>query len=480
MFMRKLFFVLVILVVSSCQIEDKSAPKPIESFIRYFGAEADHTVADLEPVWNEDSSDVTGFVLLGSSFRLGQGQTQDYYVAITDAGGNLLQDTSFGFNYFIDDNFRLDDVPDNLTPDSLSTTDVASKIITLQGGGFLVIGTSSFTGTVIRDTLNNQSSQIAFDDYKFVTYAFLDENLGLVGGRVHALYNDSSDHESQLDLVCNDVIQLDEGNFVIVGQKELAGGELQAFARKMSFSQGVFDQSVWQDGVGPIDRVFGLNGSDDEFMNVFERNNGDLVALGNTDDRGEEGERGSNISFFRLNSEGLVVRSNAHGVDDPPGTTSEDVMNNAIVKPAGYAIVGTSTVDGRERAFFMDIDDNGTAFRRVAIDSEFSTGTTPLQTRGFGITATLTNDFVLAGQYPSFVSGGQSRSGEAMFMRLNQIGEKVAGNEANFGVVAEDDVAVDVITLPDGKIVMLANISFDRTARTIALIKLNDDGSLDN
>ena len=66
-----------------------------------------------------------------------------------------------------------------------------------------------------------------------------------------------------------------------------------------------------------------------------------------------------------------------------------------------------------------------------------------------------------------------------MFVKFSQGSAPVAGAESFFGLADGNDTVVDAVTLPDGKIVAVANVDFGGGVKLISIIKLNDDGSLD-
>lgn len=468
--MKKLFYPLAFLLIISCQIEDDNAPTPDASFIKYYGGQAEQEAVDLLPIWNADSTDVASFVILGNQTL--EDSTKEYFVSEVDNVGNLIRSNTIGFAR----SFPGIILDDDLIPDILSSEDAASSIKAVPGG-YVIIGTS-----------NISQQGLIFDlvDLSFITYAFLDEDLQLRSNVRGVRGEIDFPAGIQLDVFGNDVIPLDDGNFLILGAEE-TNTDLDFFVRKIfPRPNQTSDSIIWE-------RTFGLSGSDDVLIKGFEKDNGNLALFGYSDDFGNNGEGATNVTFVELNENGNIVNSNSTGITDDATFDFFDVPTDVITKPGGYMVVGTSTVNELTYSFFMDLDQNGIANRKDTVSSEFTFGendpTDPtanrIETQAFGVTASATNDFIIVGQYPSFRTDENSRDGvasrgaEAMFLRIDQAGNKVAGFENNFGIGDGNDVAVDAIELPDGKIVALSTTDFGGGIKMITLIKLNDTGKLD-
>ena len=468
--MKKLLQITALSLLLSCQIEDKNAPLPADSFIKYYGVLAEQEAKDLEPIVT--NGEITGFVILGT--QTVEDGTKDYYVAKTDLEGNLVTSNTFGLKRL----FReLNFVNQN---DSTSTEDAAARIETIPGG-YLVVGTSSFSQT---------APGVNIVDLSFITYAFLDENLQLAATDSvvyqFGTVNVTPPNNIQRDLIGNDIIALSDGNYLLVGAIEALSfptdptsteTDLNFFIRKFNRSGTIWERSI-----------YGLKGGlDDVLVRAFELSNGNIALFGYNEQVGSNGEGGTNVAFREINQNGNIVNSSSIGIpEEDPTFALSDVLSNVIVRPGGYLAVGTTTNTNDETfAFFMNIDDNGISLWKKTLVSAFTSGGVPLQTRGLGATATRTNDFVIVGNYPSFrtdvesINGVASRGQEAMFMRVSQTGEEMEGFETNYGLGDGNDTAVDAITMPDGKIMIAATIDFGGGVKMISLIKLNDTGRLD-
>jgi hypothetical protein len=463
--MKKLFYTLSFFLFISCQIEDDNAPTPDASFLKYYGGQASQEAVDLEPIWNADATEIENFVILGN--QKFEDSTSKYFVAITDALGNLSNSQTIGFKRTIP-GIALDDDAVGAALTELESEESASRIVAVPGG-YAIIGTSN---------ISKQGLRFDLFDLSFMTYAFLDENLQPTTDIRQVVGEIDLPNGVQLDLFGNDIIPLQDGNFLLIGAKENTT-DYDFFVRKiLPRPSRQTDSVLWE-------RTFGLAGFDDVLIRGFEKSNGNLALFGYSDDFGSNGEGATNVTYTELNENGNTVASNSTGITDAPTFDFFDVPADVIEKPGGYLVVGTSIVNELRYSFFMDLDENGIENRKDTVGSEFTFGGVGLQTQTFGVTASATNDYILVGQYPSFRTDASSRDGaasrgtEAMFLRIDQTGNKVAGSENNFGLGAGNDSAVDAIELPDGKIVALSTVDFGGGIKMISLIKLNDTGKLD-
>lgn len=465
--MKKLFYIPIIFSLVSCQIEDKNAPTPNESFIKYFGELADQEAADLEPIWNADSSDVEGYVLFGTQEI--DGQSKDYYVAVTDPNGQLVRTVSFGFQL----PFQGLSIDGDSEPDVVLANESASRIHTIPNG-YVVVGTSTISSFVGQTTTGTPNRSVEIPDLSFATIGFLDSELNLLGDRVFPVFGDVDIlNDVQLDLIGNDIIPLADGGFLLIGGKE-TDTDLDFYARRFSI-EGSDITVTWE-------RTFGLKGGglDDVFVKGFEKSNNNLALFGYSEDLGTEGEQGTNVTFMELNENGNIVRSNSNGIDDNGVIIAEDIVTDVVEKSGGYLVVGTSTSNDSTSAFFMDVNTRGITSSKGVFESEFVLNGRALETEAAGVAQSQTNDFIIVGSYPSFrTTDTDSRAGEAMFTRLDQSGSKRTGFEKNYGLGDGNDSAQDIVLLPNGKMVIIATVDFGGGVKMISLIKLNDTGELD-
>lgn len=450
--MKKLFYIAALIILNACQIEDDNAPSPDDSFIKYLGIIADQEAKDIEPIYAADGITLEGFVIFGTQ-KLDESPFTDYYVVRTDAIGNIVAARSYNPFRIVPGDFDGDG-----NNDQLSGNEIAGQIEVLPNGGFTLIGTTSVT-----------DNTLGLSEFRFITGITIDSDLNPIDSlEKFSSTNVTNDPRS---LIGNDIIRLSDGSFFIVGAVETATGDFNYYYSRVGTSDDTDFEQLEFPGTS----------SDDVLVRAYESENNTIALFGYSALSGNLGERGTNVTYTVINFLGnLDGGSGSFGITDidDEGVIRpfDDVLHDVIQKPGGYMAVGASTIDERQYSFFMDIDNTGISTRKDTLGSEFGS---ELTTQALGITASNTNDFVVVGSYTNYRVGEDQRGEEAMFMRINQLGEKVTGFESNYGLSDGDDVAADVITLSDGKIVIAATIDFGGGIRMIGLIKLNDTGELD-
>lgn len=457
-----LFIILTTLLVISCQIEDENAPSPDEAFIKYYGELTSYEASDIEIVYDQTGEIAEGLVVFG--VKTNDFGDNDYFVLHTDLEGNLIDSVSYGFENATDRDFTGDGNADVFRGD-----EIAGQIQPIPGG-YITIGTSSVTETVLD-----------ISDFQILTVGFLDSELNLLNDTLLALVSEQDNVE--LDLIGNDIIVLSDGSILLAGAKEFdRGGGVTDFDNyffKLSFTDGIVFENT--QGIAGEDE-------DDILVRAFEKNNGNIVFIGNSNSPsllGEnEGDNGTNVYFLEVSENGVPINFAAYGFENPEtGITAvyNEKVNNVIKTPSGYSIVGTSnTSTSLEYSFIMNLSNSGIYLSGNSFDeSSFNSENNTLQSNGLGVTQTSTNDVVMVGQYKSFESDGMSRGGEGMYVKFNQAAVPIEGAESFFGLADGNDSVVDAVTLPDGKIVAVANVDFGGGVKLISIIKLNDDGSLD-
>lgn len=467
-----------LLVLTSCQIEDANAPAPTESFTKYYGGLTSYEAKDIEIIYDDTGEQVEGFVVFGT--KLSDNGDTDYFVMHTDPSGILLDSVSFGLvgseNEIRgagadDDEFRANESAGQLEIIRPGTIDV------LPEGGYMVVGASSVTINLAEETIN---------DWSYLTFALLDHNLDLVPvspdsrlitfGSLYGAFAGMTVRNTDLDMKANDVIQLASGKVLIGGavQSTTGGINFDNYFMKLDFSLN-----------GTIVELSRSNGSpgagqNEEVVRVFEKENGNIVAIGHGRKQSELGENGGatgiNVFFAEYNPFLTSSSINApyYGLDNPSNTeTYDDFVTTAVRTPSGYLVGGTSitSVTNSSYGFVMSLSRNGVFLQGNSLPSVDFEG---IQTRVNGVTQANDNDIVSVGQYPTFAG----KSGEGMVMRLDQSVRSVA--ESNFGLADGNDAIQDAVTLPDGKIVAVANVDFGGGVRLISIIKLNDTGDLVN
>lgn len=453
--MKKLFYIAALTLLYACQIEDDNAPTPDDSFIKYLGVIADQQAKDIEPVFADDGITMEGFVIFGTQ-QFEDSTDSDYYVIRTDLEGTILATAA------IDPRRNAPDLNGNgLDDDILEGDEIAGQIEVLRSGGFILMGTTSVT---------DQTQDLT--DFRFITGAILDADLNVISDSL-TIFNRNVSGTSPLSLIANDVLQLEDGSLLVVGSQETTAGDFDYYYAKL--------------GNGGFEETAGLTGTenDDVLVRAFETDNQTIALFGYSERQGNDGEEGTNVGYFEINQNGNPAGGSGNfGIPDSVDASNvtreyDDILHDVIEKPGGYLAVGTATIDENDFAFFMDIDFNGISTRKGRILSEIDSD---FNTQAFGVTASSTNDFIVVGRYNNYRVDAlnEQRGEEAMFVRIDQTGNKVAGFESNYGVGDGNDTAADAITLPDGKIMVATTIDFGGGIRMIGLIKLNDTGLLDN
>lgn len=458
--MRLISLLVLLSFLYGCQIEDKEGPTPEESFIKYYGESGSYNAKDLEIIYDDSGQVVEGFIVFGD--LVGETGLNDYFIMKADAQGNRLSLDTIAVTI----SSKLLDP--TLTSDAeISTSETASKILPLQNG-YAFVGTSSLSST---------ASDLQITDYRFVSFGFLDEDLNLLD-TVRILSNEPlGDSDLQfLDLEGSDIIQLSDGNFLLVGSKEVISGgvtESNSYLIKFNDNETIFEESYQE--INSISRA-------------FEKPGGDIVLIGQTTVNSDEGENnnnnGANVSFVEVSAERSPFNARVHGLDNPDDDlVYNDIVQNVIeTNNGGYVVVGTSVLsNGTASGFFLHLNSSGLDIGESSLNtSQVGTDTVTLQTRAFGITQTINNDFVVVGNYVDYPD---NRGQEGMFKRVDQGGEQIFEYESNFGLEGDVDLVdqlIDAVTLPDGKIVVLANFDFGGSIELFSIIKLNDSGSLDD
>lgn len=454
-----LYITLFTIGLISCQIEDDNAPAPDDSFIKYFGELTGYEAKDIELL-----NDGSGFVVLCDV--IGDDGSKDYGLFIIDLEGNLVNQTTFGFDVPTNTDLNKDGIIGN---DVISGEDLGAQVEVTANGTFWVVGT-----TVVNDNASN------ILNVSVGTISVFDEDLNFLSDGTQE-FGASIELTDGLDLVGADLIIADNGDLIFFGSIEIERGN----------GDVDFDYFVIRAGSMNFQEFIGVpgDGQDDMVVRGFEKDNGNLVLIGYSSDPSSLGENGgnngTNVLFTELTPEGKILNSVSYGIDGGLALVYNEVVNNAIQTPSGFAIVGTSTLSTEETyAFYMNLTRTGGLVSANLITSEYTFSGTdePLETEGFGIVQSLDNDYILLGNYQNFVTDilGQTknRAVEGLYKKIDQFGNGIPGFETNFGLADGNDRVVDAVRLPDGKIVALANVDFGGGIELIALMKLNDTGNL--
>ncbi|WP_370090377.1 hypothetical protein [Ekhidna sp.] len=473
--MRYLFQIIIAsLLIVSCQIEDENAPAPDETYVKYYGELTSYEASDIEIIYDATGEVAEGLIVFGT--KLTENGDTDYFILRTDLQGNLVDSISFGYSDTLDiqpfgspdglaDDWTGDGVKDRFRADEF-----AGQIQPINGFGYAIIGSSSIT-----------INALGVSDWRWLTFGFLDLDLEPIRFLNDTLLARISDSGDQLDMVGNDIILLSSGGFLLAGGQEFDRGggdtDFDNYFMKLNFDDGIVFES--NQGISG-------EGEDDILVRVFEKSNGNLVMIGSSNTPSLLGENagvnGVNVFYLETDENGTPVNSAAYGIDNVNNNVVyNDQVNNAIRLSSGFGIVGTSSTSQNQRfGFIMNLSNNGIYLSGNSHDSSlYNTESVTLQNTGRGIVQAPDNDLVMLGQYTSFTSGTNSRGGEGMFVKFDQASNPVEGAESFFGLSDGNDNIVDAVTLPDGKIVAVANVDFGGGVKLISIIKLNSDGSLD-
>ncbi len=461
--MRYLILILITtILVVSCQIEDDNAPTPDETFIKYFGELTSYEASDIEIVYDATGEIAEGLVVFGT--KVNQFGDKDFFILTTDLDGNRIDSTSVGF---VNQTFR--DFNGDGNPDVFRGEETSAQIQPLADGGFIIIGTSNINETVLN-----------ISDFQLLNLGFLDNDLNVIGDSL--LVISSAIDNVDLDLIGNDVILLSDGAILIAGSKEIDRGATSDFDNYYLKFDLANDQVIFEENQG-------VTGEDDVLVRAFEKANGNLVFIGYSSAPSLLGENGSNngtnVYYLEVSSNGVPINFAAYGFENPnDGVVYNEQVNNVIKTASGFTVVGTSTTSTDESySFVMNLSNNGIYLSGTNhINSRFDNDLTDqviVQTQGLGVTQAANNDIIMVGQYESLTAENQSRGEEGMFVKFDQAAQPVDGAETFFGLADGNDRIVDAVTLPDGKIVAVANIDFGGGIQLISVIKLNADGSLD-
>lgn len=474
------------ITICSCQIEDEFTPSPEDAYIKYYGELTSYRATDIEI--QEEAGEPTHLLVLGS--KLTQHGDDDLFLLRTDLFGNIVDSVSFGFNTIIDadrDGVPDFDIDQNGTFDENDVfrgNDTPGKLLVTNEFIF-VVGTTSITAN-----LNNRT----ISDWKQLILAIIPRsaNLGELNNESLSLLafaserNINNPNSTVLDLIGNDIVSLQGGGLLLVGSQEIdRGGGITDFDSFLIKIQLGLNSPIL------FERTLGveLDGEDESIIRAFEKDNGNIVLIGHgysSSRLGEnDGNNGRNVFFTEVDPNGTPITSRYYGVDhiDEANTAIfNEEVKDAIDVGNGYIIAGTSSTSQSESfGFAMNLNENGDFIAGGSLPSgSFLDGNTALQTAINGVTETIDNELILVGRYPGFSTASAAKSGEALFMKVDQSIDQVEGHEANFGLTDGDDEFADAVTLPDGSIVVAGSMDFGAGTKLFTIIKLNDTGSLIN
>ncbi|MDE0472627.1 MAG: hypothetical protein OXH57_11880 [Ekhidna sp.] len=478
---------------TTCQIEEEGVPTPDEGFIRFFGDLTSYNASDLEAVGDT-------LVVFGSQINVQSGNS-DFTIIRMNAEGLYLDSALYTPELKV----KIDTDGDGFGDTELGTDEdgnIVSKgsvlaeqfeAIQLQGNAsgsqIEPIRTGTFAdGFLTAGTYLFNDNALGIANVNAAYLGVYDMQLNAVTDTI-LLFNENP--ANGLDYFGNDVIQTADGAFIFGGTIEVnRGGVTDLDFRLIKFELST-DRltTVWEQTLG----IEG-NGQDDILSRIFEKENGNIVAIGTTFDKstcGENnGDNGTNVAFYELTAAGNELNSVTYGVGCPSRSTTDarefavfnDVVSDAVKVASGFAITGTSTLSSEDNyAFFMNLTNSGNFIAADTLTSGFDPA---LQTRGLGIVQANDKDYIILGAYEDFHELDASneeineRAEEALFMKVSQTGIRV--HEVHYGSLGGDDSAIDGLLLIDSRIMVVAKMDLGGGVELVSLIKTNDNGELEN
>jgi len=428
-------------LIQSCVGPKENDPVPQDVYVKYYGASGSQRMSDMIVKQNQN------VVMYGVQRLALEGANSNYYLVEADSVGNEIRSNVF-------------DVAGLYPSEGFETEETAHSIKEIANG-YLIVGNYS---QIVAGQL--EPSQIF--------WAHLNQNLEVI-------YSDTIQAATEDDnLVGWDIILTNDGNVVIAGSTSLSeindrtlSPLRQYFLIKKNLA---LDTTYWR-------KSYGYSNSNDEAIALYEVGGGNLAVIGNTSQIANGGLGGVNVGVMILNSLATSqVSDEIYGITFQNGSTtnndSDDLASDVIRTPSGFIIVGTSTLAQAQRPFVLGVLESGSLVFSRMLQSKHNIDAT-----GRGITQTLQNDLVVTGAYPRFLVNDPSlaapdKNGEVLFMRTGQTGLEINEYEGNFGLVSGNDVGVTARTLSNGSILIGGTVDFGSNLTLMALIKLNDRGTI--
>ncbi|MDX2249399.1 MAG: PKD domain-containing protein [Bacteroidia bacterium] len=205
----------------------------------------------------------------------------------------------------------------------------------------------------------------------------------------------------------NDVLELDEGGYVVVGHQEKSPNlDNDGFIVRFDAN----GQVVWNTAVGGT--------SYDVFNGVVRASDGGFMVVGTTY---SSGAGGSDMYVCKFNSNGSHLFTKTYG------GTEYDYGNSIIAVNNGYVLVGAiPDINFQQDVFLVKIDLNGNVIWQKMLDGgNYESGTKIIQTAdgGFAITG-----FSSAGNNTDMMLIKTNANGDKLFEKLYGGAEYESGN----------------------------------------------------
>ncbi|MEQ8473162.1 MAG: hypothetical protein RIC35_18345 [Marinoscillum sp.] len=219
---------------------------------------------------------------------------------------------------------------------------------------------------------------------------------------------------------------------------------------------------------------------DDEATALYEKDNGSLMIIGTTQSASGN-YTGKNVSIIETTSRGTSDQNSR--ISGIPGSVAaaDDIPYGVIKTPSGFSVVGSTRTASGQASFYMGLNHDGDT---IAGRTHLLLPDNGLASQAFSIVRTSTNEFIVVGSFPSFISGaneggnGTNKQEEMMVMKLSAFGEHREGYDQNFGSTSGNDQAKAVISLPGGDVLVAATVDFGSGVKLVTLMRLNQNGEL--
>ena len=409
------------------------------------------------------------------NFEPEYGQNEvDYLLIFTDKAGNEVKTISFN-------QASTDTIVNNVIADS---EDIPSVIRKVSDGGYLIVGTSTYTVKEQRRDQQNTSTTVRQSDIFVVKVSANGERIfQKVYGDM--FYADPSEEGGEISLIANeegaDVVEHSDG-YVIFGTTSRVNTHKSSIQTGVPFNpledvSDFFVLKISKDGTRTVWRRITGFPEAERAISILPIGNNRSVILASTTKASQQppGAGGTNILFARLEEEGVIEGAGYFG-----DTGDEEPMRMAKVSDNIFYIVGTHKQTGeKDKAFLMEVTVNSAQrFRENNIGSEESTkGTDAALVPGIG--------YWVVGQVAEFSNQEGPKGAEMLLMRTNTFGlhEREFGNSTIGGINyggQQDDELVRIQILQSGHLVLLGTLSFGGGRSTVVcLMKTNSQGKLE-
>lgn len=422
----RLSIILLSVLLTSCLVSDSDSPAPEDLFVKYYGGIGTETIEDIGYISSTDEYIVLANSNSDDTFNAG---LNDIFLFKTSNDGAIIEERFLDFSNGSD-----------------SANDIASGL-KIMNDNILVIGTTE----VRQNDLGVFGNKSAF-------YLFYDFNLNeLSKGTIS---------KSGVDVVGNDIIRTDDGNYVI----------LSTVGDDLSGQRNIMYTKITPTGAVVWERTNNLPG-DDLGVSLIELANGNIAICAKTERVSVRGFLGFNILYLVINPLGFINNSLSYGTELENSNIVDDIPTKMIKDGLGAVIVGSSVINETEKPFILPLTSSGAIDDIRVIEIEGHTG----GARFNDIRRARNGDFILTGDFVDFINtSNQQDSGnkrqEALFLRTNQFGT-ISLSVNNFGDNF-DESGKAINELPDGKILIGATVSFGGSNTKIGLFKVNRNGQL--